>query len=265
MDDDQFKILLDHLGYSWSGYRKVRKGVKKRIRRHMQDLACRDIYAYLDLMAHQAESRHECELLMTVSISRFFRDRQMWQMLESRWLPDVLAGIPPQMNVWSAGCACGEEVYTFKIVWAHMQGYVALLPPLQILASDRNPQHVDRARCGVYNRSSLKEVAAQDRAAFFESRKGAKQFAVKYAYKSGITWEIRDLLTELPARRFQIIFLRNNILTYCRQEVQLNALMGISVCLSPRGFLILGCHERLPLETAEFVPMNECPYVYQKR
>ena len=30
MDDHQFRKLLESLGYSWSEYRKVREGVKKR-------------------------------------------------------------------------------------------------------------------------------------------------------------------------------------------------------------------------------------------
>jgi chemotaxis protein methyltransferase CheR len=45
----------------------------------MQQLGCRDIPAYLNLLDNQVERRHECELLMTVSISRFFRDRRLWQ------------------------------------------------------------------------------------------------------------------------------------------------------------------------------------------
>ena len=79
MDDAQFRILLEHLGYCWDGCRRVRKGVKKRTHRHMQQLGCRDIPAYLNLLDNQVERRHECELLMTVSISRFFRDRRLWQ------------------------------------------------------------------------------------------------------------------------------------------------------------------------------------------
>jgi len=38
MNDEQFRQLLDYFQYSWAGYRKVRKGVKKRISRHMQGL-----------------------------------------------------------------------------------------------------------------------------------------------------------------------------------------------------------------------------------
>ena len=36
MDDGQFRQLLDDLGYAFEGYRRVRKGVKKRLRRHMR-------------------------------------------------------------------------------------------------------------------------------------------------------------------------------------------------------------------------------------
>jgi chemotaxis protein methyltransferase CheR len=41
MDDAQFKQLLALFNRSWKGYRKIRKGVKKRIGRHMQSLGCR--------------------------------------------------------------------------------------------------------------------------------------------------------------------------------------------------------------------------------
>ena len=68
MDDDQFRQLLDGFSYSWSGYRKVRKGVKKRISRHMQGLNYPNINAYLDLLNKSAELRKECEMRMTVSI-----------------------------------------------------------------------------------------------------------------------------------------------------------------------------------------------------
>jgi chemotaxis protein methyltransferase CheR len=41
MDDSQFRRVLDFFGLSWKGYRRVRKGVKKRLARYMQDHALR--------------------------------------------------------------------------------------------------------------------------------------------------------------------------------------------------------------------------------
>jgi chemotaxis protein methyltransferase CheR len=47
MDDDSFRRLLNRLGLSWQGYAKVRKGVKKRIGRHMQELGLLTVDDYL--------------------------------------------------------------------------------------------------------------------------------------------------------------------------------------------------------------------------
>ena len=68
MDDDQFRQLLDWFDYSWSGYRKVRKGVKKRISRHMQGLNYPNMKTYRDLLEQSEAVRKECEMRMTVSI-----------------------------------------------------------------------------------------------------------------------------------------------------------------------------------------------------
>ena len=73
MDDRAFGRLLEFLGLSWPGYRRVRKGVKKRVGRHMQ--------AYLEKLMQNKEVRRQCERLMCVSISRFFRDRRLWEAL----------------------------------------------------------------------------------------------------------------------------------------------------------------------------------------
>ena len=265
MDDDQFRKLLEYLDYSWAGYRKVRKGVKKRVRRHMQRLNCRDVTAYLGILDLQPTSRQECELLMTVSISRFFRDRRLWEMLESRWLPQIIASNPLKLKVWSAGCSCGQEPYSFKIVWEHLKKHFESLPPLEIMATDRHPGYLEQALAGSYNFSSLKEVAVEDRAVFFESRKHTKQFVIRDELKSDIHWKIHHLLTDPPGTDFNIIFLRNNVLTYYRKEAQKKALYRILNCLSPGGLFIIGCHETLPFKTDRLDSMDRFPYVFCRK
>lgn len=53
MDDRQFERLLAFLEYSRNGYRRVRKGVKKRAARHMSELDCRNMVDFRvhDLLA----------------------------------------------------------------------------------------------------------------------------------------------------------------------------------------------------------------------
>ncbi len=265
MDDDQFRILLEYLNYSWIGYRKVRKGVKKRIQRHMQQLDCRSVTDYLKILNHEPDRRHECELLMSVSISRFFRDRRLWEMIQSRWLPDMIARGTPELKVWSAGCACGEEVYSFKIIWDRLKQQFEHLPALALLGTDRHPDYLERARSGVYNRSSLKEVPAAWHDVYFESRRGRRQFLIKDHLKNGVHWQIHHLSTDPPGSGFNIICLRNNILTYCRPEAQKMALTRIVDSLLPGGLFIIGCHEKLPLEIPFLRPMAELSYVLKKK
>ena len=264
MDDDQFRILLEYLNYSWSGYRKVRKGVKKRIQRHLQQLDCRSVTEYLKILDHEPDQRHECELLLSVSISRFFRDRRLWELLKSKWLPELATKHSKLLKVWSAGCACGEEAYSFKIIWEQLEQRFEHLPALELLATDRHPQYVERARSGVYNRSSLKEVPEEWHDVYFESRRGRRQFLIKDHLKSGIHWRIHHLTTDPLNRDFNIICLRNNILTYCRKAVQQKALTAILDRLLPGGLFIIGCHEKLPIDFLFLKPMAELAYVFKK-
>ena len=132
------------------------------------------------------------------------------------------------------------------------------------MATDRHPRYLEYARNGVYNFSSLKAVGIQDRAAFFESRKDAKEFAVKADLKSDVHWKVHHLLTDPPGKNYNLIFLRNNVLTYCRREAQKKAVISILNCLAPGGLFIIGCHETLPLETDRLISMDRFPYVFRR-
>ena len=264
MDDDQFRILLDYLQYSWSGYRKVRKGVKKRIARHMNQLHCGNMADYIKLLDRQPDIRKECELQMTVSISRFFRDRRLWELLERRWLPDMVNRNLKVLKTWSAGCACGEEAYSFKIIHEQFDRSSGPLPELELLATDMNPRYLERARSGIYNRSSLKEVTPELRETYFESRRGGRQYMVKDSLRAGIRWEQHILTTEPPGTGFNFIFLRNNILTYCRPQAREQSVIRMLNSLSDGGLLIIGCHEKLPFQPASLRPMPELSYVFRK-
>lgn len=265
MDDKQFRQLLDFFELSWSGYRKVRRGVKKRVNRHMQSLGCRRMSDYLHLLHENPKCRLESEQLMTVSISRFFRDHQLWRFLESNFLPEIAAGPIERLAVWSAGCASGEEVYSFKIIWENAKARRHRLPALNVLATDRNPENIQRARAGIFNASSLRDVPDQYLKAFFDVLKCGKRYRIKTALQTDIIWKTHDFFSDSPRRLFEIIFLRNNLLTYYRNHLTRPALQKILSRLVPAGLLIIGTRERLPFEATELVPVAPFAWIFQKR
>jgi chemotaxis protein methyltransferase CheR len=265
MDDRQFRRLLHYLGLSWTGYRKVRKGVKRRISRHMLGLNCSDMAGYLHELDRNAEARDECKRLMTVSISRFFRDRRLWDLLHEEILPGLIEENPGTISVWSAGCASGEEAYSLKILYNELESSTEPLPALEITATDMNPVYLNRARVGRYPASSLKEVPEKLRTRSFHPEKNGAEFRLKEALKSGISWRVYDLLSGPHERRFQIIFLRNNILTYYRDETKKVALKDALTSLCTGGFLIIGSHEKLPFEISEILHEGPVPYLFKKK
>jgi chemotaxis protein methyltransferase CheR len=265
MDDDQFRQLLDWFDFPWSGYRKVRKGVKKRISRHMQELNCPDIKAYLNLLGQSQALRRECELRMTVSISRFFRDQQLWHNLEEDVLPYMIKSEKKTLRIWSAGCARGEEVYSFKIVWERLKEKYEHLPQMEITATDMHPNYIAKARAGVYAKSSMREVHQKDREHYFDIRKGGNLFEVKAFLKMNIDWKMQDIFAEPPESRFDIIFLRNNLLTYYKKPLKEEGFTRVVKALAPDGWLIVGSHEKMPASGSNFSRHPAVPWAYRQR
>jgi chemotaxis protein methyltransferase CheR len=265
MDDQQFRQLLERYEFSWRGYRKVRKGVKKRIHRYMKSMECRNIEAFLAELDKDDEIRHQCELLMTVSISRFFRDRGFWKGLKDDILPEFMDVDREKIKFWSAGCACGEEVYSFKIIWTLLNKRYLHVPDLEVLATDMNTTYLKRARSGIYPLSSLKEVTKEIQSRYFKQKGSKKLFEVKPSLKKDITWKNHHLLSDPPGSDFDIIFLRNNILTYYRERPKKKAFNNVLESLAPCGILVLGSHETVPFETTDLLSVEPYSFVFKKK
>jgi len=264
LDDEQFRRLLDFLGLSWQGYRKVRRGVKKRVVRHMQALGCRNLQAYLACLQGSVEAREENERAMAVSISRFFRDRKLWEILEKEALPELIQAVRGPLSVWSCGCAGGEEVYSLKILWHRLGLSVGGLPELRVKATDLQPHNLERAREALYLPSSLKEVPEGLRRTCFQEERGGRAFRLQPWLTDGITWLRCDVFSGPPGSGFHIILLRNNLLTYYRPDRAEPVLRRILGALSPGGFLVIGSHEKLPFSSPDFTPHPVASFVFRK-
>ncbi len=112
---------LPRLHLRWSGFRKVRRQVYKRIDRRLKELGTPDAEGYRAYLETHPEEWPTLERLCWISISRFYRDRGVYQLLEHAVLPELArkaaADSQTCLTCWSIGCAGGEEPYTLAMLW----------------------------------------------------------------------------------------------------------------------------------------------------
>lgn len=112
-------------------------------------------------------------------------------------MPAVACKEKKKIKVWSAGCAGGEEVYSFKILWEEWRRDKDLVSGLEMWATDLNPEMIRRAQKGIYSFSSLKEIPEEWPSRYFGLAK-ENRWAIAQFLKEGIHWEVHNLLTDDP-------------------------------------------------------------------
>jgi chemotaxis methyl-accepting protein methylase len=127
-----------------------------------------------------------------------------------------------------------------------------------------SPEYMDRAKAAVYPRSSMREVPKVIRSTYFETISRGR-YALRSWMKDGIVWQVHNLLSNPPGIAFDLIFLRNNLLTYYVDEFKIPAIKRIVNSLASGGFLIIGNHERMPIEVVDLKPWGKSTIIFQKR
>jgi chemotaxis protein methyltransferase CheR len=262
---------LPRLQLRWPGFRHVRRQVCRRLARRLGELDLPDLAAYRarleadpDPEAPGSEWR-TLDACCRITISRFLRDRAVFERLGQRVLPALAVRADAEarpLRAWCAGCAGGEEAYGLRALW---QEEVAPHHPrvaLAIVATDVDGASLARARAGAYAPSSLKEASPAWRQRVFDWRpgfgEGQGRWVVRAAFRGDVAWIRQDLRQVAPRGVFDLVLCRNLAFTYFDAPLQRAVLARIARHLRPGGALVVGLHERLP-EGAEAAAFEAWP------
>jgi len=252
MPDNDVQFLqwaLPRLNYRWAGFRKPRGQAIKRIRKRMLELGLSGGYGqYRIYLDNNPAEWNTLDKLLDVTISKFFRDRALWDYLRGNLMKKLLTSNQTEtLHIWSAGCCNGEEPYSIAMVYEMIADENSIERPCSILASDRNAQVLERAKQGVFSSGSLRELTDDEINSFFEEiNKKDDAHRVHERLSRHIEFEHRDIRDSLPGKIFDIIFCRNLAFTYFSTEGQQEFLSRLKSIVRDGGYLVIGSNEKLP-------------------
>jgi chemotaxis protein methyltransferase CheR len=250
-DDDCVAFLqwaLPRLRLRWPGFRKVRRQVCRRISRRIAELELDGIKAYRARLEADPAEWAVLDGLCRVTISRFWRDRGVFEALRD----EVLPALGPRVVAWSAGCASGEEPYS--LVLAADEADVRL----RVLATDVDPVLLERGRRARYQESSLRELPPELRQRAFSDDR------LKAEYRARVEFALHDLRAGAPDGPFDLVLCRNVLFTYFEEEFQHEVGRSLAASLRPGGALVVGAHETLPEVFGGLEPWSATHGVYRR-
>lgn len=256
---------LPQMDLRWPGFRKVRRQVCKRIKRRMSDLGVADLAGYRMLLEADPAEWRALDECCHITISRFFRDTHVFEVLRGQVLPDIAARAQREgrgARIWSAGCASGEEVYTLKILWDLEIANAHPGVPLSLIATDIDASMLVRARGACFETTSLRELPRHLIAQVFD--RAGNLYCVKPQYREGISFLHQDLRTQAPTHFFDLILCRYVAFTYFSPPLQKQVLERILARLLPNGYLVIGTHETLPRNGLVLTPLTNAPQILHK-
>ena len=256
---------LPQLSLRWSGFRKVHGQVCKRLKRRMKDLGVADFAAYRTRLEADPAEWRVLDACCHVTISRFFREKRVFEVLRSRVLPEIAARAHCEeraARMWSAGCASGEEPYTLKILWdLEIARPYPDSVPLSIIATDTDRAMLARAEKACFTAGSLRELPLLNQA--FD-REGSL-YCLKRPYREGIEFLLQDLRLGAPPDPFDLILCRYVAFTYFSLPLQEEVLLRIRDRLFPGGYLVIGGDERLPRDDPGLAPLAGAPQIFVRQ
>lgn len=262
------EAVISRLGLSLHRHNAVE--VEAALQRGLKRTGCASLDAYAKRLADRdfaARELPEIAQELTAAETYFFRHREQFLALGQAALPERLRArqAARRLNVLSAGCATGEEIYSIAAVLAdfpELQDW-----DVQLCGIDVNPRLLDHARAARYSDWSLRDMPEQQRRRYFSME--GKTYALDPALARTVRFEPRNLLEDDPEfwqpECFDLVFCRN-VMIYFSGEATRLLVERLARCLVPGGFLFIGASETLRgLSQAFHLRHSQGAFYYQRR
>ncbi|PWT73086.1 MAG: hypothetical protein C5B59_14195 [Bacteroidetes bacterium] len=257
-----FTEIRARSGHDFSNYK--RPTLLRRIERRINLHNLPDLPSYVSYIHQNPEEVTALLKDLLISVTNFFRDRKAFEIIEGEVLPAVLKGktASNQLRIWIAGCATGEEAYSFAILCAEKTAGIIDAPKVQIFATDIDETAIGQAREGLFSINDLADVSPERLRRFF-IREG-EEFRIRREVRETIMFANHNFLKDPPFSHLDLVSCRN-VMIYLNHVAQERVAETFHFALNPGGFLFLGNSESVDGATDLYATYNRENHIFQAR
>jgi two-component system CheB/CheR fusion protein len=222
--------------------------IQRRIsRRMLLNQMSGNLELYLQLLESSPEEREILARDMLIGVSSFFRDPEVFEHLKNTYLPSLMSKREgSEFRIWIAGCATGEEAYSYAILCQEYQESTGQSVDLKILASDLNPESIRIAGLGIYSENTLQSLPKAYLKKYFN--KVPNGYRVIEKIRKCMIFFQHDLTEDIPFSNIDLISCRN-VFIYLKPGIQQHVKRSFGFGLRVGGLLVLSPSESLGLDT----------------
>lgn len=261
--DDIDDIEIDHFvtamrrrhGYDFSQYSPA--SLKRRIHGLVGSFGASHVGDLVSRLIRDDSMLPKVIAGLSVPVSEMFRNPQVFRALRDEVFPRLASH--PQINVWQAGCAFGQEVYSLAILLEES----GLYDRCRIYATDISDVALQRAQDGIFPAQEARLYTANYLAAG-GSRSLSDYYHARYDFmklderlKRNVTFANHNLAGDGVFCEANLILCRN-VLIYFGNSLQDRVLGLFRSSLVRGGFLCLGNRETIAFSSVarDFVPLD---------
>lgn len=245
----EIDLLLEAI-YRLSGYdfrQYNRSSISRRIYNRMGINNIPTVSRVLEKVIHDKEFLEQILNDFSINVTEMFRNPSFFKAFRETVIP-VLREYP-EIRIWHAGCATGEEVYSMAILLQEE----GLIERSVIYATDMNEQVLEKAKKGAFPIHKMQAytknyMLAGGAHAFSEYYQTDYQYAYFHpTLLKNIIFAQHNLVTDHSFNEFHVVLCRN-VLIYFSPKLQSQVHQLFYESLSDQGFLCLGDKETLRFE-----------------
>jgi chemotaxis methyl-accepting protein methylase len=246
-EEVEFHALLDKISrdraFRCRSYKD--KCLRRRIAVRLRARGIPNYTEYAELL--DSDPREYDRLLdtLTINVTKLFRNWESYDALARLVVPVLWSSPAAPLNVWSAGCASGDEACSLAILF-HRHAAAAgegarVASRVRILGTDIDSASLIAAARGVFPEPAFADTPPDIRATYFAAGLPAEAAP---DVREMLRFERRDLIQQPPPVGQHLICCRN-VIIYFDRETQEALFARFHEALVPGGYLMLGKVETL--------------------